>query len=102
VVLAVGLLLAAPLGFAGTPQDVAFTESVFSSGMSQITGIAWATDVSSTLFVTQKTGEIRVVRNGTLQSANFATVSVITSSECGLDNVIVDPSYASNKFIYVF
>jgi len=102
VVSVVALLLAAPLGFAGTPQDVAFSETVFSSGMSQITGISWATDGSNTLFVTQKTGEIRVIRNGTLQSANFATVSVITSSECGLDNVIVDPSYASNKFIYVF
>jgi len=98
----VALVAGVPLGFAGTPQDVNFAESVYASGLSQVTGMAWAPDGSNTLFVTQKTGEIRVIRSGTLQSALFGSVSVITSSECGLDNVIVDPSYASNKFIYVF
>jgi glucose/arabinose dehydrogenase len=96
------MLVLAPLGFAGTPQDVGFSESVFAGGMSQITGLSWATDGSNTLFVSQKTGALRVIRNGALQSAAFATISVFTDSECGLDNVLVDPSYASNKFVYVF
>jgi glucose/arabinose dehydrogenase len=91
-----------PSVFAGTPQDVNFAESVYASGLSQITGMTWATDGSSTLFVGQKSGAVRVIRNGTLQAANFAAVTVFTNSECGLDNVIVDPAYASNKFVYVF
>ena len=95
-------LVLSPLSFAGTPQDVGFSESVYGSGMGQITGISWTPDGSNTLFVSQKTGELRVIRNGTLQAANFATVTVFTNSECGLDNVLVDPSYASNKFVYVF
>ncbi|MBI3857013.1 MAG: PQQ-dependent sugar dehydrogenase [Planctomycetes bacterium] len=99
---AAAMLVLVPAGFAGTPQDVNFAETVFASGLSQITGIAWATDGSNTLFVSQKTGQVRVIRNGTLQAANFSTDTVITSSECGLDNVIVDPSYSSNKYVYLF
>jgi len=99
VVLGVALLAPA---FAGTPQDVNFAENVYASGLSQITGIAWATDGSNTMFVSQKTGQVRVIRNGTLQAANFSMDTVITPSECGLDNVIVDPSYSSNKFVYLF
>lgn len=99
---ALTLFVVAPVGLAGTPQDVGFTESTFASGMSQITGMSWAPDGSNTLFVTQKTGQLRVIRSGALQSANFATITVFTDSECGLDNVVVDPNYASNKFVYVF
>ena len=54
-IVVVGMLLLAPLTFAGTPQDVNFAENVYASGLTQITGLAWATDGSSTLFVTQKT-----------------------------------------------
>ena len=96
------LLAGVPLSYAGTPQDVNFAEAVYASGLSQITGMAWATDGSSTLFVTQKTGAVRVVRNGTVQAANFAVETVFTSSECGLVGLVVDPSYASNKFVYFF
>ncbi|MEK7423131.1 MAG: PQQ-dependent sugar dehydrogenase, partial [Actinomycetota bacterium] len=56
----------------------------------------------NTLFVTQKTGQLRVVKNGTLQSANVASIPVFTVSECGLENLVIDPGYASNKFVYVF
>lgn len=100
VLLAVAVV--APVTFAGTPQDVNFAENVYVGGLSQITGIAWATDGSNTLFVSQKTGQVRVVRNGTVQAANFSVDTVITSSECGLDNVIVDPAYSSNKYVYLF
>ncbi|HZE98511.1 MAG TPA: PQQ-dependent sugar dehydrogenase [Planctomycetota bacterium] len=96
------LMVGAPAGFAGTPQDVNFAESTYALGMSQITGISWTPDGSNTMFVSQKTGALRVIRSGSLQAANFATLSVFTDSECGLDDVLVDPSYASNKFVYVF
>jgi glucose/arabinose dehydrogenase len=80
-----------------------FSQSTYKSGMGQITAMAWAKDgADDLLFATQKTGEIRVIKNGALQGANVATVGVTTNNECGLDNVIVDPSYGTNKFIYVF
>ncbi|HEX7899030.1 MAG TPA: hypothetical protein VF950_14800, partial [Planctomycetota bacterium] len=60
------------------PVDVAnFTEQTYASGFSGdiLTGLAWATDGSNTLFTTQKGGLIRVVRNGALQGTNFASLS---------------------------
>lgn len=87
---------------AGTPQDVGFSESVYASGLTQATGMAWAPDGSNTLFVTQKTGALRVIRNGALQATAFATVAVITNSECGLIGIVVDPNYAANHYVYVF
>jgi len=92
-----------PTTFAGTPANVNFTESVYASGLTGITSLAWATDGSSTLFIAQKGGAIKVVRGGTLQATNFATVSpIFTSSECGAVGLCVDPGYATNKYVYVF
>jgi glucose/arabinose dehydrogenase len=106
---ALSLLGLASSGLAGTPKDSNFSETVFSSGggLSDATALCWATDGSNTLFVTQKGdgsgGHVRVIMNGTLQTADFATVNpVYTVNECGLDDIVVDPSYASNKFVYIF
>ena len=96
------LLLLSNVGSAGTPQDGNFAETVYASGLSQITSMAWATDGSSTLFLAQKTGQVRVVRNGALQSTAFSTLAVYTNSECGLIGLAVDPSYATNRFVWVF
>jgi glucose/arabinose dehydrogenase len=103
------MLALASSGLAGTPQDGNFTETVFASGsgLSDATGMCWATDGSNTLFISQKGdgngGHLRVIINGVLQTMDFATVSpVYLNSECGLDNVVVDPNYSSNKFVYVF
>jgi glucose/arabinose dehydrogenase len=80
-----------------------FSQSTYKTGVTSITGMAWAKDgTDDLLFCTQKTGEIRVIKNGTLQSASVATLAVTTNNEAGLDNIVVDPSYSSNKFIYVF
>jgi glucose/arabinose dehydrogenase len=102
---ALALCLGASALRAGQPVDLAnFTEQAFAQGINGglITGMAWAPDGSNLLYVTQKHGVIRVVRNGTLQGANFASLSVHTNSECGLLSVVLDPQYASNGFVYVF
>ncbi len=39
-IVTVGIVLLAPAVFAGTPQDVNFAETVYMSGLSQITGLA--------------------------------------------------------------
>jgi glucose/arabinose dehydrogenase len=90
------------------PQVAGFSQGAgaWVSGLSQITSMAWATDGSNLLFVTQRSGEIRAVVGGTLQSANVAIVGVVpdngSNGETGLENVIVDLNYSSNKYIYVF
>jgi glucose/arabinose dehydrogenase len=87
---------------AGTPKEANFAESVHASGLTQITSIAWAPDGSNTLFVAQKGGALRVVRDGVVQATAVTTVTVTTASECGLIGLCVDPQYATNKYVYVF
>jgi glucose/arabinose dehydrogenase len=97
-------VLLVPLGAAWAQTVPAnFSQTTYKTGVNSITGMAWAKDgVDDLLFCTQKSGEIRVIKNGALQSANVATLAVTTNNEAGLDNIIVDPSYGSNKYIYVF
>lgn len=103
---AFALCLGASALRAGQPVDLAnFTEQAFAQGMTTggiLTGMAWAPDGSNLLYLTQKSGVIRVVRNGTLQASNFASLTVHTNSECGLLSVVLDPQYASNGYVYVF
>src|SRR5436190_20299553 len=92
-----------PSAQAGTPNTgFAETTLVSSSSLSLITHMAWAPDGSNRLFVARKGGEIRIVKNGTLLSTPFATVSVHTNGECGLDGLVLDPDFASNGFVYAF
>jgi glucose/arabinose dehydrogenase len=86
------------------PQDSNFTQTTYASGVGQITDLAWAGDGTNTyLFFTQQNGAVRVVRNGTLQTAAVVNVTpVVNSGEMGLLGICVDPSFATNRRIYVF
>jgi glucose/arabinose dehydrogenase len=57
------------------------------------------------IFFNEKdTGSIRVVQqNGTLLSPPFATISpIFTDGESGLLGIALDPSFASNGYVYVY
>jgi glucose/arabinose dehydrogenase len=54
------------------------------------------------LFVAQKGGALRVVSGGVLLSTPFLSVSVDTAGEQGLLGVAFDPSFSSNRFVYVY
>ncbi len=104
-------LLGLPSALA-TPVDPAnFSETVYvsSSLIGSTTGIAWAPDGSGRLFVTRKggfsgqqTAEVRIVQNGTVLAAPFATESVYTASECGLIGMTFDPDFVNNGYVYFF
>src|SRR5205823_13350844 len=55
-------------------------------------------------FNEKNTGNIRIIQqNGTLLSTPFATISPIyTDGESGLLGIALDPSFASNRFLYVY
>lgn len=55
------------------------------------------------LFVVEKAGRIRIVKNGALLSAPFLDISskVSNGTEQGLLSVAFHPSYSSNGFLYV-
>src|SRR5215217_233254 len=107
------LLLAAPV-WAAVPTG--FTETVYQSNdLGQATGMAWAPDGSGRLFITIKSGAIRVVStvnglprttqpgNTTLVTSLFATEPAVhTNSECGVIGIAFDPNYIVNRYVYVF
>ncbi len=80
-----------PGGFARVPVG---------SGVSGPTAIAFN---GNQMFVTEKSGAIRIVRaNGTLRNKPWATLKVSTESERGLLGIALDPNYATNRFVYVY
>jgi hypothetical protein len=56
------------------------------------------------IFVVEQSGRIRVVRNGVLQTTPFLDISsrVLSGGERGLLSVAFHPSYATNRFFYVY
>jgi glucose/arabinose dehydrogenase len=54
------------------------------------------------VFVCLQGGQLRVIKNGTLLTTPFLTVSVDPSGERGLLGVAFDPNFASNNFVYIY
>ena len=77
-----------------------FSETRVATGLLSPTAMAIAPD--GRVFVAEKGGALRVVKNNALLSQPFLTVSVNTSSERGLLGVAFDPDFQSNRFVYVY
>jgi glucose/arabinose dehydrogenase len=54
------------------------------------------------IFVCQQGGALRVIKNGTLLSTPFLTVTVNALGERGLLGVAFDPAFPTNNFVYVY
>ena len=77
----------------------------FISGLNQPLNMVQPPDGSNRFFVVERTGQIRVVVNGTLQATPFLDVSgLITSAggEQGLLGLAFHPSYSSNGLFFVY
>jgi len=63
----------------------------------------WALDFApdGRIFITERPGRIRVVKDGQLQSAPWLTLDVAEVSESGLLGLALDPQFAQNRFVYV-
>ena len=83
---------AVPSGFVATDYATGFGD--------RLTSMAWSPD--GRLFVNEKGGRVRVVKNGSLLTQPFLTVSVSTVSERGLIGITFDPNFATNRFVYVY
>lgn len=77
-----------------------FAESLVVEGLQSPTSMAFAPD--GRLFVTEQGGRLRVVKGGQLLSAPFATVNTNVTGERGLGNVVLDPNFSSNGYVYVY
>jgi glucose/arabinose dehydrogenase len=97
-VLALGLFVAAAAGAATLPAG--FSESLVAGGLSAPTAMDFAPD--GRLFVCEKGGRLRVVKNGTLLTAPFVSLTVNQNGERGLLGIAFDPAFASNQYVYVY
>ena len=81
-----------PSGF-GTPAQVG-------GDIADGTAMAFAPD--GRLFVCRQTGEVRVIKNGSLLATPFLTLAVNSDGERGLLGIAFDPEFDVNRFVYVF
>jgi glucose/arabinose dehydrogenase len=77
-----------------------FQESVIASGLSSPTAMDLAPD--GRLFITEQGGTLRVVKNDSLLSTPFLSLTVDSTGERGLLGVAFDPNFATNHFVYVY
>ena len=83
---------------AGLPSG--FSETIVASGLASPTAMALAPD--GRIFVAEQGGALRVIKNGTLLTTPFLTVTVNAAGERGLLGVAFDPNFAGNGFVYVY
>ncbi|WP_415281128.1 PQQ-dependent sugar dehydrogenase [Candidatus Nitrososphaera sp. FF02] len=76
-----------------------FNDQVFENGLNDPTSMAFTPD--GRLFVAEKGGTLRVIKNGALLAAPFLSIPVSTSGERGLIGMAIDPNFAVNKYVYV-
>ena len=72
---------------------------IVTSGLGTTTSMAVMPD--GRILVAEKSGALRVIKNGALLATPFLTVSVSTTSERGLIGVALDPGFDSNGYVYV-
>lgn len=84
------------------PKNIKFEETV--SGLVDPLFVANAGDGSGRLFIVQRNGQIRIFKNGSLNSTPFLNVSgLITTAggEQGLLGLAFDPNYTSSGRFYI-
>lgn len=83
-----------------SPTDDVAIETIVSDAQSPV-DLAFTPD--GRVFYTEKnTGRIRVIKNGALLEAPFATLSVDHFAERGLLGIAAHPDFATNHFLYVY
>ncbi|QEG23463.1 PQQ-dependent sugar dehydrogenase [Mariniblastus fucicola] len=72
------------------------------SGLAQPTSIAWSAD-GRNMYVAQKSGIVRVVRDGVLQSTPFADISAQVNNvrDRGLLDMAIHPDFENNPYVYL-
>ena len=82
----------------------AITLVPLAEGLDQPVFATHANDSSGRLFVVEKGGAIRIIRNGTILPAPFLDISdrVGNHGEAGLLSVAFPPSYASDGYFFVY
>lgn len=82
----------------GIPED--FVDQKVADGLNVPTAMEFAPD--GRLFVSEKEGALRVIKDGVLLAEPFATISVNSDGERGLIGTAFDPNFAANGYLYAY
>jgi glucose/arabinose dehydrogenase/transposase-like protein len=96
-------LLAVLFGFTSMAQTLpAGFSRVAVATVSYPSAMACAPD--GRIFVGEKAGKIRIIKNGTIQSSGspFLSLSVSTESERGIGGIVLDPNFSTNGYVYIY
>lgn len=94
-------LIALSLQLNAATLPAGFSETQFGSNLNGTpTAMAFAPD--GRLFVCLQTGELRVIKNGTLLAPPFVSLTVDSAGERGLLGIAFDPNFATNHFVYLY
>lgn len=77
-----------------------FQEELVAYGLNLPTAAEYAPD--GRLFLLEKGGRIRIIKNGKLLAEPFLNVEVNSLSERGLLGIAFDPDFATNHYIYIY
>ena len=80
------------------PAD--FGQVLVTNGISNPTVMAFAPD--GRIFVAQQSGALRVIKNNTLLTTPFISLSVNSTGERGLIGIAIDPNFSTNNYIYLY
>ena len=83
-----------------TSHAATFQQTLVVGGLDSPTAMEFAPD--GRLFVSEKAGHLRIVKNGVLLPKDFVTLNVSQQSERGLLGIAFDPDFASNRYVYVY
>jgi len=78
-----------------------FTETEFGASLSGApTAMEFSPD--GRLFICLQTGQVRIIKNGSLLATPFLSLSVDSSGERGLLGIAFDPNFFTNHYVYVY
>ncbi len=101
VLITAAIWLAATAALAdGESAEADFEVRPYASGLDEPVAMAFAPD--GRLFVAEKGGGVRIIRDGTVLEPPFATVDVHDFLESGLLGLTLDPDFENNHYVYVF
>jgi glucose/arabinose dehydrogenase len=92
------LLLCAISGIAQTKDG--FVKSLVTNEVENPSSMIFAPD--GRIFITEKSGGIRIIEQDALLETPFLTVEVDDFGERGLQSVVLDPEFESNGYIYYY
>jgi|GEM_PF-1331004 len=94
------VLLFISLNVNSQSYPASFSQVLITNGISSPTNFEFAPD--GRIFVAQQNGQLRVIKNGTLLTKPFISLSVHSSGERGLLGIAFDPAFNSNHYIYLY